>query len=97
MMRPSLSVSTSKIRPSAIRPVFERRAIREASSSVFLRKRSRNDIASLWLQGSCRHGAPDTAFRSLGKFHDDAVAANPVVVGTRDFVFTGKAHYVICK
>src|SRR6185436_19169638 len=96
-MRPSLSESASMIFPSTMRPVFERRAIREASSSVRLRKRSRNDIESLWLQDSGRHRASHAAFRDFGKLHDHAVTDDAVVVSSDDLVFTGHTQHVVCE
>src|ERR1041385_1906691 len=88
-MRPSSSETASMIFPSTMRPVFERRAIREASSSVRLRNRSRNDIESLWLQGS-RDKASDTAIRDFRLLHDHAVANDPVVFSAGDLVFAWK-------
>src|SRR5262249_45214266 len=81
--------------PSVMRPVLERRAMREASSSVFRRKRSRNDIASLWLQGPGRNRATYATFRDVRPAHEHSVAGDPVVVCAQDLVFTRHSYFVL--
>src|SRR5689334_25162072 len=93
-MRPLSSETASMIFPSTMRPVFERRAIREASSSVRLRNRSRNDIESLWLQGS-RDKASDTAIRDFRLLHDHAVTDDPVIFIAGDLIFARKYERVV--
>src|SRR5678815_3651747 len=85
------------ILPSTMRPVFERRAIREASSSVRLRKRSRNDIESLWLRNSCGDQTSDTAIGDLGLLHDHSVLDDPIVFGSVELVLARKYERVVCE
>ena len=49
---------------------LERRAIREASSSVFLRNRSRNDIEVARVAGLLRTLTSNTAFGARERVHD---------------------------
>src|SRR6185369_1433392 len=94
-MRPSLSETASMIFPSTMRPVFERRAIREASSSVRLRKRSRNDMESLWSQDS-RDRTSDAAIGALGLLHDHSVLDGPIVFSSVELVLARKYERVVC-
>ena len=81
--------------PSAMRPVLERRAIREASSSVFLRKRSRNDIEVAMVAGLLRKlNGQLPPWATFDNFHDHAVAADPVVFSSEDLVFARKVQHV---
>src|SRR6185369_7402782 len=95
-MRPSLSETASMIFPSTMRPVFERRAIREASSSVRLRKRSRIDMQSLWVRDSFGDRTSDTAIGDLGLLHDHSVLDNPVVFSSVELVLARKYERVVC-
>src|SRR4029078_12028407 len=87
----------SMIFPSTMRPVFERRAIREASSSVRLRKRSRNDMQSLLLRDSSGDRTSDTAIGDLGLLHDHSVLDDPVVFSSVELVLARKYERVVCE
>src|SRR5436190_17185577 len=84
------------ILPSAIRPVLDRRAIREASSSFFLRKRSRNDIpspgANLGVKNSCGNATSDSAFCDILESRDDAFVSYPVVLSAKDLIFARQSQ-----
>src|SRR5262245_36229180 len=97
MMVPSAAEIASMMRPSAIRPVFDRHTIREASSSCCLRKRLKNDIQSLGVKNSGGNTLADTAFGNITELHDHSITANPIVVRSQDFVFAWKAQVVIRK
>src|SRR6476661_3854684 len=94
-MVPSSEEIASIIRPSAMRPVLDRRAMREASSSCFLRKRSRNDIQSLGVKNSCRNALANTTLGDIGQFHNHAIPTHPVVIVPQNLVFTRKSKVVI--
>src|SRR6476661_11098142 len=96
-MVPSSEEIASIIRPSAMRPVLDRRAMREASSSCFLRKRSKNDIQSLGFKNSCRNALTNTALGDISQFHDHAIATNPVVIISQDLVFTCEPQFVVSE
>src|ERR1043166_4050814 len=97
VMVPSAEEIASMIRPSAMRPVLDRRAMREASSSCFLRKRSRNDIQSLGVKNSSRHASADTALGNVSHFHDHAITTNPVIIISQNLVLARKSQVVIVK
>src|SRR6476660_7451612 len=96
-MVPSSEEIASIIRPSAMRPVLDRRAIREASSSCFLRKRSRNDIQSLGVKNSCRNALANAALGNISQFHDHAITTNQVVVISQNLILARKSLVVIVK
>src|SRR4029079_17740632 len=83
--------------PSTMRPVFERRAIREASSSVRLRKRSRNDMEPLWLRDSCGDRTSNTAIGDLGLLDAHSVLNDQVVSSPVELVLARKYERVVCE
>src|SRR5215470_14347247 len=97
MIVPSLAETASMISPSTMRPVLDRRETREASSSCFLRKRSRNDIQSLGVQNAGRNTSTHTAFGNVSTLHNHAITTNPVVISPKDLVFAWKSQVVIGK
>src|SRR5215813_4975000 len=94
-MMPAASHTVSRIVPSIMRPVLDRRATRPASSSFVLRKRSRNDMRRLRFYGyDSRVASAAFDFRNARK---DSVASNPVVIVAEDLVVARQAKLVVGK